>query len=357
MVPLPTMNPIMDTSDSIKPSDDCHSGRLRRAWGGAVACCRILLGGAGLGMTWLRCLFVPLPVLTGVLVVALLAGCGSSETDEQARGPEWRWPNADLANTRRLDGAIDAQNVSRLRVAWTVPLKRIVRGDASRRRRGCLRRRSDVERLRDRSRQRSIEVAQGLRRTHHRPEWRQRGRRTRVRRHAVGYLRARRRDRQAVVENDAGAAARRADRDDAGVSRTGWCTSRRTPSLAGTWARCGRSTREPVADLWSLGAVLARTCGGTARQRRREGCGTRPRSTRTARCTSRSWIPPRGRARRKNRGPEAARARTDGATRSSSSTPVRADSSGAGRCSRTTSMTGTSSVRSSWRRCAGAGWR
>jgi outer membrane protein assembly factor BamB len=55
------------------------------------------------------------------LVVALFAGCGES-SDSSRGGPEWRAPNADLSNTRRLDGAINAANVKRLRVAWTVPL-------------------------------------------------------------------------------------------------------------------------------------------------------------------------------------------------------------------------------------------
>jgi len=55
-----------------------------------------------------------------------LAGCGTSgeasrPTASAAR--EWSAPNADLANTRRLDTAIDAANVSRLRLAWSVPLR------------------------------------------------------------------------------------------------------------------------------------------------------------------------------------------------------------------------------------------
>jgi alcohol dehydrogenase (cytochrome c) len=63
-----------------------------------------------------------------VLAVALLAGCGGSSagngsTAHSASGPEWSAPNADRANTRRLDGAIDAANVAKLRVAWTVPLR------------------------------------------------------------------------------------------------------------------------------------------------------------------------------------------------------------------------------------------
>jgi alcohol dehydrogenase (cytochrome c) len=37
--------------------------------------------------------------------------------------PAWRAPNADLANTRRVAGRIEAANVRRLGVAWTVPLR------------------------------------------------------------------------------------------------------------------------------------------------------------------------------------------------------------------------------------------
>ncbi|HEX7290264.1 MAG TPA: PQQ-binding-like beta-propeller repeat protein [Conexibacter sp.] len=67
--------------------------------------------------------------LAVALAAALPAGCGDAgerrapALDARARGPEWRWPNADLANTRRLDSRIDAANVDRLRVAWTVPLR------------------------------------------------------------------------------------------------------------------------------------------------------------------------------------------------------------------------------------------
>jgi alcohol dehydrogenase (cytochrome c) len=64
-----------------------------------------------------------------VLVGALATGCGTSadRPDHSARapavrGPEWREPNADRSNTRRLDTAIDRGNVARLSVAWTVPL-------------------------------------------------------------------------------------------------------------------------------------------------------------------------------------------------------------------------------------------
>jgi len=61
---------------------------------------------------------------------ALLTGCGDSGdggraavTSRVARTVEWRAPNADLANTRRLDSQIKASNVATLREAWSVPLK------------------------------------------------------------------------------------------------------------------------------------------------------------------------------------------------------------------------------------------
>jgi alcohol dehydrogenase (cytochrome c) len=62
-----------------------------------------------------------------MLVVALVAGCGDggaeTRSGERAAGPEWRAPNADLSNTRRLDGAIEAANVKQLEVAWRLPLR------------------------------------------------------------------------------------------------------------------------------------------------------------------------------------------------------------------------------------------
>jgi alcohol dehydrogenase (cytochrome c) len=68
--------------------------------------------------------------VTSVLAGALLTGCGegggdgdATATSTQQRAPEWRAPNADLANTRRLDSQIDASNVAGLREAWSVPLR------------------------------------------------------------------------------------------------------------------------------------------------------------------------------------------------------------------------------------------
>jgi outer membrane protein assembly factor BamB len=68
-----------------------------------------------------------------LLSVALaLAACGTVEriSPQAARepiprdggGPGWLAPNGDLSNTRWVSGPIDAASVSRLAIAWTVPL-------------------------------------------------------------------------------------------------------------------------------------------------------------------------------------------------------------------------------------------
>jgi outer membrane protein assembly factor BamB len=84
--------------------------------------------GTALRRAWVRW-FGPAAVC-GVL---LAAGCGSggedggdgrtAGTEATARGPEWGMPNADRSNTRRVDSALDASNVRRLRVAWRLPLR------------------------------------------------------------------------------------------------------------------------------------------------------------------------------------------------------------------------------------------
>lgn len=79
-------------------------------------------------MGWSRRVGVRSVGLLAALAVAVivLVGCGDSTGSRasatRARGTEWWAPNADRGNTRRLDGAINAANVARLRVAWTVPL-------------------------------------------------------------------------------------------------------------------------------------------------------------------------------------------------------------------------------------------
>jgi outer membrane protein assembly factor BamB len=69
-------------------------------------------------------------VASAALVALLVvAGCGGGDvTGASTSGPPrgggaaWPAPNGDAANHRRVDGPIDAASVSRLRVAWSVPL-------------------------------------------------------------------------------------------------------------------------------------------------------------------------------------------------------------------------------------------
>ena len=74
-------------------------------------------------------------VVAGALVAALLLAAGCGGGDETASrttfvaGPtgtspegSWAHPNGDLANTRSVGGPIDVSSVSRLGVAWTVPI-------------------------------------------------------------------------------------------------------------------------------------------------------------------------------------------------------------------------------------------
>jgi outer membrane protein assembly factor BamB len=62
-------------------------------------------------------------VAATIAVAAACAGCGES-TDPPALAPSRTWsaPNGDLANTRRVEGPIDAASVGRLRAAWTYPM-------------------------------------------------------------------------------------------------------------------------------------------------------------------------------------------------------------------------------------------
>ncbi|MGB2710246.1 MAG: PQQ-binding-like beta-propeller repeat protein [Conexibacter sp.] len=64
-------------------------------------------------------------VLLALLATSALAGCGEHESRRShalARST-WPAPNADLANTRRVGGPIDAASVSRLARAWAVPVE------------------------------------------------------------------------------------------------------------------------------------------------------------------------------------------------------------------------------------------
>ncbi|HMJ01395.1 MAG TPA: PQQ-binding-like beta-propeller repeat protein, partial [Conexibacter sp.] len=74
-----------------------------------------------------------------IVVLVVLVGCGGEGSDETGPGaaaadasdrspfptrpaPAWEAPNGDTINQRWVDGPIDASSVSRLDVAWTVPL-------------------------------------------------------------------------------------------------------------------------------------------------------------------------------------------------------------------------------------------
>lgn len=68
--------------------------------------------------------------LAAVAIAAALAGCGGTDqgegTAQAGDGGDWALPNADVRNTRRVGGPIDAASVGRLRVAWTAPIAGVV---------------------------------------------------------------------------------------------------------------------------------------------------------------------------------------------------------------------------------------
>lgn len=92
-----------------------RAARSRRV-GGA----RIGLGSLGKvpRVAWIAAAAV---VIVAVAVVALSAG-GSAPTPESRLLTGSGYPNVNTSNTRYVGGPIDASNVSRLRVAWTLPL-------------------------------------------------------------------------------------------------------------------------------------------------------------------------------------------------------------------------------------------
>jgi outer membrane protein assembly factor BamB/mono/diheme cytochrome c family protein len=75
-------------------------------------------------------------LLAGLLAALLLvAGCGGGDDDTTAsrttfvaaeggtsEAGTWAYPNGDVRNTRSVEGELDASSVSRLGVAWTVPI-------------------------------------------------------------------------------------------------------------------------------------------------------------------------------------------------------------------------------------------
>jgi outer membrane protein assembly factor BamB len=81
-----------------------------------------------------------LAALLAVVAIVLAAGCGGSSNDSSSSGASststssgtspastsaastWSLPNADLQNTRAISSSINAANVSKLKVAWRLPL-------------------------------------------------------------------------------------------------------------------------------------------------------------------------------------------------------------------------------------------
>jgi outer membrane protein assembly factor BamB len=63
----------------------------------------------------------PHALMATAAVAAALVGCGAAANPPRP-GREWSGPNADLSNTRRVEGPIDSSSVARLRVAWTHPI-------------------------------------------------------------------------------------------------------------------------------------------------------------------------------------------------------------------------------------------
>ena len=187
-------------------------------------------------------------------------------------------------------------------------------------------------------------VDEVLRRGRHRTQRRQRRRRARssARRRRARSRSTRRRGRRAVAPD---VAQRPGDVVDmapgyedgtvyvstavagAGAVGTLWALDAQTGKAKWRW-------EQVPADLWG---------DADGQLRWRHVASARLRRTRAA-CTSASPIRCPSRARRTRRGALADRARTDGRTRSSSSTPTPARCCGAARCCRTTCTTGTSRV-------------
>jgi outer membrane protein assembly factor BamB len=57
-------------------------------------------------------------VLLAVIAAAASGFSGCGATSESTGDGDWPLPNADLANTRRVEGPIDSSSVARLRLAW-----------------------------------------------------------------------------------------------------------------------------------------------------------------------------------------------------------------------------------------------
>jgi outer membrane protein assembly factor BamB len=60
--------------------------------------------------------------LVGLVVVAALAGCGSSSSGSVPNFTGSGYPNVDTSNTRQVGGPIDSSSVTGLEQAWTLPI-------------------------------------------------------------------------------------------------------------------------------------------------------------------------------------------------------------------------------------------
>jgi outer membrane protein assembly factor BamB len=60
--------------------------------------------------------------LLAAVLVAALAGCGSSSSGDDVEFTGSGYPGVDAANTREAKGPIDSSNVTKLQLAWSLPL-------------------------------------------------------------------------------------------------------------------------------------------------------------------------------------------------------------------------------------------
>jgi alcohol dehydrogenase (cytochrome c) len=71
----------------------------------------------------LLCLVAASAAITATTGVGVLTPATAETPQVRVDGAAWSAPNGDKANTRRVRGPIDSRSVSRLGVAWTVPIK------------------------------------------------------------------------------------------------------------------------------------------------------------------------------------------------------------------------------------------
>ena len=71
---------------------------------------------------------------SAVAAAVAVTGCGSSNHNNSSSGTRsaaktaastWSLPNANLQNTRQISSSITSANVSKLRVAWRIPLTQV----------------------------------------------------------------------------------------------------------------------------------------------------------------------------------------------------------------------------------------